>query len=763
MVLYEFKIDSNREIRYESQTMVGDNYDYYAHFSFPAEWDRDVKTVRFIKDKQDAKVVLDENNLCKIPSEVLTGGSIYVGVFSAEKATTTCMIYVSASVRQNDTTPLPPTEDVYRQILQLIEDGRLKGEKGDPGEKGEKGDRGEQGIPGQKGDKGEQGIQGIQGIQGEKGDVGQTGPKGDTGATGPAGPVGPQGETGPKGEDGSDYVITEADYETIGGIVEQNYLPRMEAVEADVVAQKKDLAQTEKSLDALWKLNKGQTYDIAEQIESGMNNPPSGAMFQTLEEAYGKSEQETTNGYQLLSTPSASGTRDGVEFTYDSGVVTVKGSYDSDTNHYVYVRGDGTISSLYNNSILLPAGTYTLSSTDFIDNISFGVRKGSTSIGSASINGNKKQTTFTLDEDTEVNLCIGYKNLSNVDLTIHVMLESGSAAHDWEEYTGGLPMPNPSFPSEITSVEQIVVTKASKNLYSGSEFSTIVGGSTTGYANASTEFINFVKSLPNGTYAVSYKVSANGGTAGSNLGKVALIYNGQTQTASNTIVMTDDARSKITNIAIYGYYGSIQNRFYDIQIERGNKATDYVPYSSETTTITPPFPMNAIGDYKDVMDVENGVWVKRIGTSRVLNVIGTATNNRVSASIDNIFIKDPKGTNYGIYTMCTHYVGVARGATGSRDKTIGIEINGGKCGESVWITDSDRNTVALMNDFLNNNEVMICGVLNDEQTFPISAEDMEFFKSLENISADYHIAVTDQNGNDIEWLAEYIISLREVH
>ena len=70
---------------------------------------------------------------------------------------------------------------------------------------GPKGDTGPQGPKGDTGDTGPQGPKGEQGIQG---------PKGDTGDTGPQGPKGEQGPQGPN------YVLTDADKQTIADMVD---------------------------------------------------------------------------------------------------------------------------------------------------------------------------------------------------------------------------------------------------------------------------------------------------------------------------------------------------------------------------------------------------------------------------------------------------------------------------------------------------------------------------------------------------------------
>lgn len=100
---------------------VGDNSDYEAEFLFDREWDGHIKTARFIKDKDYAEKIL-ENDKCLIPVEVLKHGNLKVGVFSADMTSTQCEVYVKPSIKESLGSPAEPTPDVYAQIIKMIED-----------------------------------------------------------------------------------------------------------------------------------------------------------------------------------------------------------------------------------------------------------------------------------------------------------------------------------------------------------------------------------------------------------------------------------------------------------------------------------------------------------------------------------------------------------------------------------------------------------------------------------------------------------------
>ena len=249
----------------KSIDLIGDNMDYTAVFDLDEDmaYER-IKTARFIKDDAQEERILDDNNSCQIPPELLKKGFISVGVYTDEKSTTPCFLQITRSIRETDYPTKDPEPDVYRQLLEKIE--KLKGlreielqsvgreiqwryagdsewqelitvgdsateeqiseavkdylknnpiEGGGTGKDGksayeiwrEAGNTGDEAafLASLKGEKGEPGNTGETGPQGPKGDTGETGlqgPKGDPGETGPQGPKGDTGETGLQGPKG---------------------------------------------------------------------------------------------------------------------------------------------------------------------------------------------------------------------------------------------------------------------------------------------------------------------------------------------------------------------------------------------------------------------------------------------------------------------------------------------------------------------------------------------------------------------------------
>lgn len=96
------------------------------HFEFCNLWDGYVKTAVFTKGDESYMVLLDEQNICRIPKEVLsTTGLLNIGVFGIkdEKRRTSNEVglYVGQGV-QTDGSETDITPDIYQQIVNLCED-----------------------------------------------------------------------------------------------------------------------------------------------------------------------------------------------------------------------------------------------------------------------------------------------------------------------------------------------------------------------------------------------------------------------------------------------------------------------------------------------------------------------------------------------------------------------------------------------------------------------------------------------------------------
>ena len=103
-------------------TLVGGNSDYEVVFDFDSEWAKyPVKTALFVYADETKKVVIDGNTCKGIPIEKAT--ICLIGAFAGDIYTTTpaCIRDIKLSIRDVATSlPEPPTEDVYNQIMELL-------------------------------------------------------------------------------------------------------------------------------------------------------------------------------------------------------------------------------------------------------------------------------------------------------------------------------------------------------------------------------------------------------------------------------------------------------------------------------------------------------------------------------------------------------------------------------------------------------------------------------------------------------------------
>ena len=200
------------------------NSDYTVRFDLDEEWSGyAAKTMRVDYGNGTYTDVVFTGETATLP--VIRGRRmIRIGLYAGNIHTTTPAAYeCEESISDAGGIPAAPEADVYAQLTELLESGKIKGEKGDTGARGPQGEKGDTGATGPQGATGPRGPQGATGaaftydmftaaqlaaLKGEKGDTGAAGPKGDPGAQGPQGEkgdpgaTGPQGATGPRGPQG---------------------------------------------------------------------------------------------------------------------------------------------------------------------------------------------------------------------------------------------------------------------------------------------------------------------------------------------------------------------------------------------------------------------------------------------------------------------------------------------------------------------------------------------------------------------------------
>lgn len=141
----EIKNKVARTVEPKSFIVCGNN-DYKLEFAFDEEWaEYGAKTAYFIANGVTLPPVVFTGNQCDVPV-ISNATALSVGVSAGDLRTTTeAVISCRKSIRCKTGAPVEPTPVVYDQIMQMINDGMLKGERGERGFQGEKGDKGDTG------------------------------------------------------------------------------------------------------------------------------------------------------------------------------------------------------------------------------------------------------------------------------------------------------------------------------------------------------------------------------------------------------------------------------------------------------------------------------------------------------------------------------------------------------------------------------------------------------------------------------------------
>lgn len=161
---------------------------------------------------------------------------------------------------------------------------------------------------------------------------------------------------------------------------------------------------------------------------------------------YGKSEQFTTTGKNLLKIRDGTQTLRGVTVTAKDGVVALKGT------------ATETGWSILDIDSFVLDGRYTLSSNS--TNI-VGVVLASKSFKTV-IQHNKPAT---LENEEVSKICFTVTNGETYNISnVLIQLEKGSEATSYEPYTGGKPSPNPDYPQEIKNVVNPTVKACGANI-----------------------------------------------------------------------------------------------------------------------------------------------------------------------------------------------------------------------------------------------------------------------------------------------------------
>lgn len=191
---------------------------------------------------------------------------------------------------------------------------------------------------------------------------------------------------------------------------------------------------------------------------------------------YGDTKQESTNGYNVLKLVATTIKSSNTQGTWNNNTYTLYGitfSLDVNSNDVVEkitISGTSTQQAtfyLYNNSNYLASGSYLLSGCSNGSNTTYDLRSYNTNnTGEVKQNFTTPISVTSNGGTQAINFALVVRSSQTIsNAIIYPMLESGTTAHDWEQYTGGQASPNPSYPQDIEVVRgtQTVYIKDENN------------------------------------------------------------------------------------------------------------------------------------------------------------------------------------------------------------------------------------------------------------------------------------------------------------
>lgn len=485
--MYKYRVTvSDQECRKYSNTdkLVSDGIDYcQVQFILSDEW-KDLDCVAQFKQNDKCYSIVLVDNMCKLPSEIQEG-TVSIGVFGYKsgEAVRGTTIYLTDEVKQSgfcsdDETPIPPTPDLYSQLLEKIDDAKdaasgyaesakqsadeAKASKEAAGKSAEEAEKSKNEAAAETGKVQDAGKAAVNEISQAKTkavqDIQQAGTT-QVGAVNAAGQV--QQTTIQKAGEAAIQQVQQIGVEQVNEVtrVGDDKLTEIEAVNAILPTP------TESDAGKAVVVTPGGTgyelgnaqVDAYTKAESDVRYAPIEAAIRptvsgnpaTLEHSvvwamqglsmYGKSTQQTTTGAQLF--PMA-------EDSYSAGGLTA--TKQSDGSYLVNGTPTGVYTAVYGGiGVILEPGEYYISSdvstqvlyaqVAIIRNGEklFYINKGFT------IDGSESSIILT------VQIAESMEPLNNI--IIKPMLNAGSTALPWEPYTGGAPSPSPAYPQPVNT------------------------------------------------------------------------------------------------------------------------------------------------------------------------------------------------------------------------------------------------------------------------------------------------------------------------
>lgn len=394
-----------------------------------------------------------------------------------------------------------------------------------------------------------------------------------------------------------------------------------EAIVTTADAKEEDIKQ--KGLEVLQSIpeefSKVEDTTLIKPTESGTEMMLTDSSDMNIQELhlYGKTEQKTTKGIQLLNLKDAKGgTGDGVTYTPNGDGSFKKTGTATGQIGNIWLKG-GYYSDWENRT---PIITLEVGKSYYIKDCA--IFQGQTNIASGSrytiinVTGEKYPEGIKITGIRN----IGFTLNKTYNEVIYPIIAESSTAVDWEEYTGGTASPNPDYPQEMNCVENPTVSVAGKNLlannakskqirnliYTVNEDKSISVKGTYEVGKDVTEsdiylFGTFKDEgqyvyIPKGRYSIN-TISVPSG-----------IYIAREKT-KGSIINSENIIKTLSEQDCYFYSwifritkdGTYNSTIYP-QMEVGNTATEYEPYK-EIQSVQPTCELNGIDDVRDELIV----------------------------------------------------------------------------------------------------------------------------------------------------------------
>lgn len=449
---------------------------------------------------------------------------------------------------------------------------------------------------------------------------------------------------------------------------------------------------------------------------------------------FGKTEQKTTKGINLLKTEQQNETKDGITITRN------------DDGTYV-LNGTATIDVDFSLTSKFPAEkgkTYRMTGISKESGVSMYVTDGSASYSCASGVG----VTFTYTSESGekyIHLLIpSGKTLNNI--TVKPMIVDGltypnTTYDDYEPYTGSIVSPNPDYPQGMNCVKNPTIKIGGSNILNfenkeSFEKNGIVCVVTDGIVKtkgtATLKTMIYLKGsyyIENGTYIFNPNPTKGTETYESYIDLTNQVNLGMSSTSKkiNKPITVDDNMSKYPfTLMISISKGATIDMEWKPQLLRNDTLLPYEPYK-EIQSVQLTCELNGISDVRDELVVRadgTGQLIQRI---QLYDCSQMPNNKSIVTNPDNtyyVFSVDKYNTN-ATRVISTHFT------SKSFDKTWGnaFKVNGniyfGRKGIPESITDADA-----MKQWLIENKVKILFQLIEPIIIDLSAEEVKKILAL---------------------------------